>query len=396
MVKDTEYYDLLEVSPDANPNDIKKAYRKLAMKHHPDKGGDSEKFKEISSAFETLFNPEKRHQYDEYGKHGASSAQGFSTGMDPMDIFKNFFGGDSDPFGHFSTHFDNVNAHLNPNHHMQPERKQVELRITLEDLYNGKTTHFKITRQAYCAACEASGSTVPPVICKGCGGQGRVRRVVQIGPGMMQQTIGICTDCGGVGKRIPNGKQCNVCKGNGTFTETHEITLEIKPGTAENEKIVLKEHGDYMKEYKTYSDLLLILKEKKHARLKRNGDDLFIEHNISLVDALGGLKFAYVHLDQKTYIITNEMYVIKPNEMYAIKDMGMPRANRKNQYGTLYIKFDIHFPSTLCDSYELGQILQTPKSKCESDGTIVHILQAKYSESKSRQNVQQEQQCRQQ
>ena len=376
MVKDTAFYDTLEVPPTASANDIKKAYRKLAMKHHPDKGGDPDKFKEISSAFDVLSDPEKRNVYDQYGPDGPSM-QG-AGGFDPMDIFKNFFGADHHQ-QHFSSHFN----------HMKPERKQVELRVTLEDLYNGKTSRFKITRQAYCNACDGCGSSVPPVQCASCAGQGKIRRILQIGPGMIQQTIGQCGDCNGTGFVIEQGKRCNVCIGNGTFQETHEITLEIKPGTSENEKILLSEHGDYIKQLKCYSDLVLVLKEKKHTRLKRHGDDLILEHNISLTDALAGFKFAYVHLDQKTYIITNDIHVIKPNEMYGIKQMGMPRPNKPGQYGMLYIKFDIHFPSKLCNSNMLGEILGLVHSTCESNGKIVHMIPVKHSSTQERQCAQQ-------
>ena len=361
MVKDTKYYDILEVSPNANSNEIKKAYRKLAMKHHPDKGGDPDKFKEINSAFEILSDPEKKEKYDHYGVEGQTMQ---NSGFDPMDIFKNFFG--NDPFEHFNTHFNHVHSHV-----ARPERKQVELRISLEDLYNGKTSHIKITRQAYCTACNATGSTAPPIKCNGCAGQGRVRKVMQLGPGMVQQIIGPCGDCDGSGQTFQKGKHCQICTGLGTFQETHQITLEIKPGTAENEKILLKDHGDYIKEYNCYSDLLLILKEKKHTRLQRKEDDLLLEHNISLTDALSGFKFAYVHLDQQTYIIENTAYVIKPNQLYGIKNMGMPKQNKKGHYGILYLKFDIHFPNLICESSSLESILKQPKTNCDSQGKTV-------------------------
>lgn len=377
MVKDTRFYDILEVSPNANDSEIKKAYRKLAMKHHPDKGGDPEKFKEISNAFETLSNPEKRQKYDNFGESGPET-QNSGFGMDPMDIFKNFFG--ESPFG---------NMHM---HQRRPEIKQVELRISLEDLYNGKESRIKISRAACCEACNATGSTAPLQHCIACGGQGKVRRVIQIGPGMVQQTIGTCDKCNGIGSYIKPGNQCVVCNGNGTYQETHEITLDIKPGTPENEKIMLKSHGDYIKEMHCYNDILLVLKQKKHNRVKRKGDDLIIEHNISLSDALCGFSFAYVHLDGKTYKIENNRYVVKPNEVYAIKSMGMPKRNKKHTFGNLYIKFDIHFPDVICNAEELGKIIGYPK-KCHNVGNNVHIIPVEY-QSESEQS--QQQQCAQQ
>ena len=366
MVKDTKYYDILEVSSNADAQEIKKAYRKLAMKYHPDKGGDPEKFKEISNAFETLSNPEKKQMYDQFGEDGPQSmGGGGGFGMDPMDIFKNFFGSDGhSPFGH--SPFSQMHSSRGP------DRKQVELRISLEDLYNGKETRVKISRQAYCQACNACGSTVPPIQCDACGGQGRVRRVIQIGPGMVQQSIGVCDKCHGSGIIIKPGFKCQVCNGQGTFQETHEITLDIKKGTMDNEKILLKQHGDYSKQHSCYSDLVLILKQKKHNRLKRKDNDLIIEHIISLSEALCGFSFAYVHLDSKTYVISNTSRVIKPNEVYMVEKMGMPKSNKRNQYGNLYIKFDIHFPNNLCNAAALSPVLGKPKS-CEQVGQVVHI-----------------------
>lgn len=385
MVKCTKYYDTLEVSPNADANELKKAYRKLAMKYHPDKGGDPEKFKEISHAFETLSNSEKRQMYDQFGEDGPqiNNSQGF--GVDPMDIFKNFFGAEGgNPFGdHFFGHH-NVSRN--------PERKQVELHITLEDLYNGKETHVKISRDAYCESCDATGSTQPPLKCSDCGGHGKVRRVLQIGPGMMQQSIGICETCRGSGQFIKNGHKCPVCTGRGTYKETHEITLQIKPGTSENEKILLKTHGDYSKTHKMYSNLLLVLKQKKHPRLQRKGDDLILEHTISLTESLCGFKFTFVHLDNKKYTIENHKYVIKPDEIYALKNMGMPKTNKRNGYGNMYIKFDVCFPDKLSDVNKIGPLLGVPK-QCEAVGNTVHIVKANYFENNSQEA---EPQCRQQ
>ena len=382
MVADTKFYDMLEISSSANQAEIKKAYRKLAMKYHPDKGGDSEKFKEISEAFETLSDPEKRQMYDQFGTKGPEmqNGRGF-PGMDPMDIFKNFFNTDS-PFSndHFSF----------GNHSHRPDYKQVELRISLEDLYNGKETRIKISRQTYCEACEGIGSNSPPVKCGACGGQGKVRRVLQIGPGMVQQSIGTCDKCSGQGICINRQNRCGVCNGTGSYQETHEITLEIKPGTPDGEKILLRQHGDYMKQFKQYSDLLLILKQKKHSRIKRKGNDLILEHYMSLTEALCGFKFAYVHLDNNTYIISNDKHVIKPNELFAVKNMGMPKNQQKTTFGNLYIKFDIDFPDKIKNKNDLESILGAV-TECDATGPELKIVPVQYEE-----EAEHEPQCRQQ
>ena len=173
MVRDSKLYDILEVNPNANENEIKKAYRKLAMKHHPDKGGDPEKFKEITHAFEILSDSEKREKYDSLG----SDFENQSPGIDPMDMFKNFFEPDM-MFGGFGNarrpHRNNV--------------KTVELMMSLDDMYKGKTSKFRITRKIRCDACNLS-------LCSVCKGKGRMKHTVQIAPGMIQQHVRHCGAC---------------------------------------------------------------------------------------------------------------------------------------------------------------------------------------------------------
>lgn len=333
-------YKVLGVSNDASPADIKKAYHKLALKHHPDKGGSHDKFKEISEAFSVLSDPEKRRAYDsgKIDKNGNETNHS-QFGSDPFDIFRNFFGGE-DPFGaQFGSAF-NSQRHA-------PTQQQLTLRISLEDLYSGKKTTVKVTRQGCCVSCNGTGGTAPRNVCASCSGAGKVRRVVQLGPGMVQQSVGTCTDCNGLGTRINPAFKCGVCQGNCTIEEDVQMSLDIKPGTQENERILLEGMGDYSNSTKQHNDIILVLKQKDHARFVRNGKDLIMEQVVPLYDALVGAKMMIRHLDGKEYILQSGYDVIQADRVYRVRGLGMPMHNRTSVFGDLYVKCNVSFPKTI-------------------------------------------------
>ena len=190
----TKLYETLEVTHNASDNDIKKAYRKMAMKHHPDKGGDSAKFKEISAAFEILGNKEKKEKYDRFGiTDDSPQADSGGMNMDPMDIFNQMFGGS--PFGSdiFGERF---------SRHPRKNVQQINFNISLEDMYKGKEVKMKIERNVMCEDCKGHGSTEPPITCHQCRGTGVFTKIMQIGPGMIQKMQGACPSCNGKGKIV--------------------------------------------------------------------------------------------------------------------------------------------------------------------------------------------------
>ena len=324
----TDLYDTLGVEKNASDGDVKKAYRKLAMKHHPDKGGSPEKFKEISHAFGILSDPKKRRAYD-MGSLGANgqSSNPFGGG-DPFDVFRNFFGSE-DPFSSFSA---------------RPQCRQVVLKISLEDLYAGKSKVIQITRNGCCVSCHGNGSTVPPIQCEECKGTGRIRRYISTMPGFSQQVVGTCPCCKGVGEYIRSDYMCSMCNGQRTIQETVQVTLDIKPGTQSGEKIMLSGKGDYNHSAKQHDNLLLVLQQNEHPRLKRKEHHLIMEHVFPLYDALTGAAAQYAHLDGSAYVLTSS-HVIKPNSVFCVKGLGMPNGNKG--FGNLYVKCNIDFPSVL-------------------------------------------------
>ncbi|CAG8610567.1 16627_t:CDS:2, partial [Racocetra fulgida] len=290
MVKDTKLYDILEISPSADDNEIKKAYRKLALKYHPDKNPDGDaKFKEIAHAFEILSDSHKRDIYDRYGEEGLQGDGGM--GMSPEDLFASFFGG-------FSRRQTGPRKGKNLKH---------VLKVSLEDLYNGKSTKLSLNKNVICKSCDGRGGKEGSVKkCSGCDGSGFKVHLRALGP-MVQQIQQPCGDCGEVyiEKGMRNGQEI-------PFYGEADQAPGIEPG-----------------------DVIIALEEKKHDRFVRKGDDLFYTAKIDLLTALAGGNFYIEHLD-------NRVLDVKVMPFESIRP-SMP-SHRHHNKGTLYLKFDIEFP----------------------------------------------------
>jgi DnaJ family protein A protein 2 len=190
----TRYYNVLGVSKSASQEELKKAYRKLAIKNHPDKGGDSEKFKEISQAYEVLSDPEKRDLYDQYGEDALKEGMGGGgASHNPFDIFESFFGGGGgQSFGGGSSR----------GNRRQRRGEDVvhPLKVSLEDLYNGTSKKLSLSRNVLCAKCKGKGSkSGASSQCSGCQGSGTKISIRQLGPSMIQQMQHVCSECKGSG-----------------------------------------------------------------------------------------------------------------------------------------------------------------------------------------------------
>jgi DnaJ family protein A protein 2 len=201
MPKDTKYYDLLECSPDASENDLKKAYRKAALKYHPDRNSDptaGERFKEISHAYEVLSDPQKKEIYDRYGEEGLTGDGGGHGGMSAEDLFSHLFGGGG-------------------RSQQRGPRKGKDmshgLKVSLEDLYKGKVSKLALQKQVLCTGCEGRGGKEGSVqSCRGCNGRGVKIIMRQMGP-MIQQMQQTCPDCNGEGETIRDKDRCKQCNG---------------------------------------------------------------------------------------------------------------------------------------------------------------------------------------
>lgn len=346
----TKYYEILGVSKSASQDELKKAYRKAAIKNHPDKGGDPEKFKELAQAYEVLSDPEKREIYDEYGEDALKEGMGGGgSSHNPFDIFEQFFGGGA--FGGGSSR---------GRRQRQGEDVVHSLKVSLEDLYNGTTKKLSLSRNVLCAKCKGKGSkSGASGRCYGCQGTG-VRTVTrQIGLGMIQQMQHACPECRGSGEVISDKDKCPQCKGNKVNQEKKVLEVHVEKGMQHNQKIVFQGEADEAPDT-VAGDIVFVLQQKEHPKFKRKYDDLYVEHALSLTEALCGFQFALSHLDGRQLLIkSNPGEVVKPGQFKAINDEGMPHHGRPFMRGRLYIQFNVEFPDSGVLSLDQCRVLET-------------------------------------
>jgi len=340
-VKETKFYDVLGVAPTADDNALKKAYRKLAMKYHPDKNPEAgDKFKEISMAYEVLSNPEKRKLYDQAGEQGIKEGgSGGGAGMNPMDIFDMFFGGGGggDPFGR--------------GRQRGPRRTKNlvhQLSVSLEDMYNGTVRKLALQKNVICDGCEGIGGKPGAVQkCPNCRGTGMQVRIQQLGPGMMQQIQSMCGECHGEGERVDPKLRCKKCNGRKVNRERKILEVSVDKGMEDGQKVTFSGEGDQEPGLEP-GDIIIVLDEKAHALFKRNGQDLIMKMDISLTEALTGLKKAVKTLDDRTLVIqTVRGEVIKTGDLKMVRGEGMPQYRNPFEKGRLIIQFNVVFPPSL-------------------------------------------------
>ncbi|XP_076896706.1 dnaJ protein homolog 2-like isoform X1 [Bidens hawaiensis] len=339
----TKYYEILGVPQSATPDELKKAYRKSAIKNHPDKGGDPEKFKELSQAYEVLNDPEKREIYDQYGEDALKEGMGGGGGSsgNPFDVFEQFFGGG------FGGGFGGKSGGSSRTRKKQGEDVKQVLKVSLEDVYNGITKKLSLSRNILCKKCKGKGSkSGASSRCYGCQGTGMRVTTRQIAPGMIQQMQHVCSECRGSGESINERDRCQQCKGKKVTQEKKVLEVHVEKGMQNGQKIVFEGQADEAPDTVT-GDIVFILQLKEHPKFKRKQDDLYVEHNISLTEALCGIRFVLTHLDGRQLLIkTNPGKVIKPDQYKAINDEGMPQWQRPFMKGKLVIHFNVAFPDT--------------------------------------------------
>ncbi len=294
---DRDYYDVLGVGKDASEADIKKAYRKLSKKYHPDinKAPDAEaKFKEVNEAYETLSDSQKRASYDQFGKAGMDGAGGnpfgggYSQGGDYGgfgdfgDIFSQFFGGGS--------------RAANPNAPRQGEDLQYRMDLKFEEAIFGKETKITYSRNATCHTCDGSGAKpgTSPVTCPKCQGTGFVE-VEQQSPLGRIRSRQACDRCGGKGKIIEN--PCETCHGTGKEKQSHEIKVTVPAGVEDGQQMRLEGQGEAGENGGPYGDLYIVFRVKPSDKYQRDGTEIYITIPITFPQATLGdeIKVDTVH-----------------------------------------------------------------------------------------------------
>jgi DnaJ family protein A protein 2 len=376
--KETKFYDVLGVPVDANEDQIKKAYRKMAVKYHPDKNpGNStavEKFKEVSAAYEVLSDPDKKSTYDRFGEEGLQGG-GFHASS-AQSIFEQFFSMGGDPFGRSK----------GGRGKQKGEDITFNLGVTLKDLYNGKTSKLRVSRNAVCSQCSGRGSLKEGASqnCSTCKGQGIRIITQQIGP-MIQQMQTVCNDCKGKGSVIKDKDKCPHCGGNKVIPEEKQIEVHIDRGMQQGQRINFYGEGEQEPGIEA-GDIIVILKEKKDDKnpdiFKRQENDLHYQHKITLLEALTGFKFYIKHLDDRHLLVSSEPgTIIKPGDIKVIENEGMP-IHKQSYKGRLLIHFEIEFPKPEQldepKKTKLKEILPKPAALKTPQGDIDEVTTSEY------------------
>lgn len=392
-----DLYEILEVESSSSSAEIKRAYRKLALKYHPDKVSEEDrqeaeiKFKEISHAYEILSDEAKRLDYDLYG-----TTEGNGNGMGGYDSnpFGNGFASQEYGADDFSNFFSGFQSGGPPGGQQRSRRTadaELEVNVTLEELFVGKVVKITSTRNIICATCLGSGARKKAAakVCAACKGQGYVTKIKRVGPGLVSQFHVDCETCEGTGKVLRPKDKCKQCNGDKVVEETKILEFEILPGSRSGELVVLKGESD---EYpgKVTGDVILTFHCKDHAKLERKGDDLYAKYTISLVEALSGFsKIVMKHLDGRAiHVSTPKGKVLRPGDFLRIKGEGMPVKASTSWFssaqkrGDLYIALDIEFPPDHWyleknDLVKLQNILPTDlKHKPKHEGSSESVPEA--------------------
>lgn len=350
----TEYYDILGVSKDASSDEIKKAYKKLAMKYHPDRNKDNKeeaeaKFKEISVAYNILSDSEKKTMYDRFGKDGLQG--GMPSNFNPNDLFADLFGGNNGGSSPFANMF---GGNRYGNH--QPPNKKIPVNITLEESYNGVVKEIPVNVNKKCGKCNGTGSkSKKSYTCSKCNGNGHQVKSQQLGPFQFAQQMIPCDECSQQGfTQIPINDKCDDCVGNKCLLKSLKIRITLSPGMIDNQVISKESIGDYDPKTKTLSDIDFIITIINTTFFKREGINLVFTKQITLGDSLCGINFAIKHIKgEMIHIKYNN--IIKHGDSLICKEYGMPNISypqNGDKYGDLIIRFDIIYPQSIKEEYK--------------------------------------------
>ena len=369
-----DYYDILGVAKNSSPEEIKKAYRKLAIKFHPDKNPDDhtaeDKFKEAAEAYEILSNPEKKQRYDHYGHAGVGGASGGGYGgggMNMEDIFSQFgdiFGGGGGGGGGspFDSFFGGQQRGGSSGRRVtKGTNLRIKVKLTLEEIAHGAEKKIKVNKQIVCKTCDGSGAKDKSSIstCKTCGGSGAVRRVTNTILGQMQTTA-TCPTCNGSGSQITS--KCNVCHGEGTVRGEETIDINIPAGVSDGMQLSMSGKGNAAPNGGIPGDLIILIEEIPHETLKREGNNVVYDLHLSIIDAALGFSAEVPTIDGKAKI------KIEPGtqsgKLLRLKGKGIPEVNSYHR-GDQIIHVNIWTPKALSSEERsmLEKLRESPNFK---------------------------------
>ena len=362
-----DYYEVLGVDKSASAEEIKKAYRKMAIKYHPDKNpGDKEaeeKFKEAAEAYSVLSDADKKARYDQFGHAGVEgSGPDFSGGFGNLndilnDLFGGAFGGSFGGFSGFGGGFGGQRGQRQQRVYRGRDIR-VRVKLTLEEIAKGVEKEISIEKNVPCSECGGKGAKNSSDIktCPACQGSGQVQRVVN---SFLGQTVtySTCQQCGGEGKIISN--PCRSCNGTGLVRKRETIKVKIPAGVESGMQLTLQGEGHAAKNNGINGDLLVVIEEHEHANLKREGNNLYYTKVISVVDAMLGAEVSIPCLDGDYKIKVDAG--TQSGEVVRLRGRGLPSVNGYGGTGDLYVKIAVWIPKRL--SKEEKEIIESLRNK---------------------------------
>lgn len=338
----TDYYEFLGVAKGDTDETIKKAYRRLALKHHPDKNGDPEKFRKLAEIYDVLKDPEKRRLYDQHGPDhekrraspgSAHNGQPFAPGFSVEEVFGSMFGG----FQGFQSR---------PAGAGRKKTKQIRhtALLSMEDMYKGKRLRIAVDRAIICPRCVGDGGKdISEKPCVPCAGRG----FSTSSHGSIFQRSVRCQGCDATGKVRKVGDPCALCKSSGMGSERIVLEPVVNPGDRPNMSFVFRGKGDHVNAKGSVpGDVVVTTVQKPCSSFVRKGHDLYTEREISLKESLSGFSTSVKHLDDRMIVISvPKGKVTAPGTIIGVKNEGIP-ANR----GTLFVTIRVRFPATFSDS----------------------------------------------
>ena len=329
-----DLYEVLGVGRDASPDDIRKAYRKLAREHHPDVNEDAqaeERFKEIAGAYEILSDPEKRQRYDAFGQTGGPQGQGFT---DIQDIFDLFFGGGFAGAGGRRGRGSRVR---------RGEDLGVRISLSFRDAVFGVRRELEVQRYVTCTRCMGNGAEpgTAPVACRTCNGAGEVQSVRRSVFGTVM-TSAPCSTCGGTGQEIPD--KCQACAGNGRVRSAETVTVDIPAGVSDGMELRVSGNGHAGANGGPAGDLYVGIAVEEALAFDRRGQDLWTVLDITMTQAALGAVLLIETMDGIERITVEAG--TESGSVVRLKGNGVPNVNRRGR-GDLYVTLHVVTPRTL-------------------------------------------------
>jgi molecular chaperone DnaJ len=364
-----DYYEILGVSKNASADEIKKAYRKVAMQHHPDRNPGNkeaeERFKEAAEAYEVLSDADKKARYDRYGHAAfAPGSGGFSgsANVNMEDIFSQFgdiFG--DDIFGSFFGGGGRRSGGNSRGHGTRGSNLRIKLKLNYEEMAKGVTKNIKVKKYVPCNTCNGSGAKDKGGVqtCSTCGGSGQVRKVTSTFLGQMQ-TVSTCPTCNGEGTIVTN--KCTTCKGEGRVYGEETVNINIPAGVQEGMQLSLSGKGNAGERGGAPGDLIVLIEEEAHKELQRDGLNVAYELHISFPDAVFGTNVEVPTIDGRAKIKIPAG--TQSGKIFRLKGKGFPEVNGYGR-GDQLIHVNIWTPQNITHEEKemLNQMNSSPNFK---------------------------------